>query len=105
MDYRKLGTALTLFGRLPLQIDQNVTIQTGDLARLEYQGSVRGFQSFFPTINALLNTPNVQGLVNLKLTFEFDNAVPPGGTEINTIKQALLRNPVERLYLSARVTY
>ncbi|HBL10641.1 MAG TPA: hypothetical protein DD379_04390, partial [Cyanobacteria bacterium UBA11162] len=71
----------------------------------EYQGSVRGFQSFFSTINTLLNAPNVQADVNLKLTFEFDNAVPSGGTEINTIKQALLHNPVERLYLSARVRY
>jgi len=105
MDYRKLGTALPLLGRFPLQIDQRVMIQTGDFARLEYQGSVRGFQSFFSTINTLLNAPNVQADVNLKLTFEFDTAVTPGGSEINTIKQALLRNPVERLYLSARVTY
>lgn len=105
MDYRKLGTALPLLSRSPLQIDQNVTIQTGDFIRFEYQGAVRGFQSFFSTLNTLLNTPNVQADVNLKLTFEFDNAVSPGGTEINTIKQALLRNPVERLYLSARVMY
>jgi hypothetical protein len=105
MDYRKLGTALPLLGRFPLQIDQRVMIQTGDFARLEYQGSVRGFQSFFSTINTLLNAPNVQADVNLKLTFEFDNNVTPGGSEINTIKQALLRNPVERLYLSVKVTY
>lgn len=105
MDYRKLGTALPLLSRSPLQIDQNVTIQTGDFIRFEYQGAVRGFQSFFSTLNTLLNTPNVQADVNLKLTFEFDSAVSPGGTEINTIKQALLRNPVERLYLSARVMY
>jgi hypothetical protein len=105
MDYRKLGTALPLLSRSPLQIDQNVTIQTGDFIRFEYQGAVRGFQSFFSTLNTLLNTANVQADVNLKLTFEFDNAVSPGGTEINTIKQALLRNPVERLYLSARVMY
>ncbi|HBB35643.1 MAG TPA: AAA family ATPase [Cyanobacteria bacterium UBA8803] len=105
MDYRKLGTALPLLGRLPLQIDQRVMIQTGDFTRLEYQGSVRGFQSFFSTINTLLNTPNVQADVNLKLTFEFDTAVTPGGSEINTIKQALFRNPVDRLYLSARVRY
>jgi len=104
MDYRKLGTALPLL-RFPLQIDQRVMIQTGDFAKLEYQGSVRGFQSFFSTINTLLNAPNVQADVNMKLTFEFDNAVTPGGSEINTIKQALLRNPVERMYLSARVTY
>ncbi|WP_446342719.1 ATP-binding protein [Coleofasciculus chthonoplastes] len=105
MDYRKLGTALPLLSRFPLQIDQRVMIQTGDFTRLEYQGSVRGFQSFFSTINTLLNAPSVQADVNLKLTFEFDNAVSPGGSEINIIKQALLRNPVERLYLSARVRY
>jgi hypothetical protein len=105
MDYRKLGTALPLLSRFPLQIDQNVTIQTGDFIRFEYQGAVRGFQSFFSTLNSLLNTANVQADVNLKLTFEFDSAVTPGGSEINTIKQALLRNPVERLYLRVKVTY
>jgi hypothetical protein len=105
MDYRKLGTALPLLGRFPLQIDQRVMIQTGDFTRFEYQGSVRGFQSFFSTINTLLNAPNVQADVNLKLTFEFDNAVPPGGSEITMIRQALNRNPVERLSLSAKVSY
>jgi len=105
MDYRKLGTALPLLSRFPLQIDQNVTIQTGDFVRFEYQGAVRGFQSFFSTLNTLLNTANVQADVHLKLMVEFDNAVTPGGSELNTIKQALLRNPVERLYLRVKVTY
>ena len=105
MDYRKLGTALPLLSRFPLQIDQNVTIQTGDFIRFEYQGAVRGFQSFFSTLNTLLNTANVQADVHLKLMVEFDNVVTPGGSELNTIKQALLRNPVERLYLRVKVTY
>ncbi len=105
MDYRKLGTALPLLSRFPLQIDQNVTIQTGDFVRFEYQGAVRGFQSFFSTLNTLLNTANVQADVHLKLMVEFDNVVTPGGSELNTIKQALLRNPVERLYLRVKVTY
>ncbi|MFP4124753.1 ATP-binding protein [Coleofasciculus sp.] len=105
MDYRKLGTALPLLSRFPLQIDQNVTIQTGDFVRFEYQGAVRGFQSFFSTLNTLLNTANVQADVHLKLMVEFDNVVTLGGSELNTIKQALLRNPVERLYLRVKVTY
>ena len=47
----------------------------------------------------------MQADVNIKLTFEFDSVVAPGGSEINTIKQALLRNPVERIYLKAKVRY
>ncbi len=105
MDYRRLGTALPLLGRFPLQIDQRVMIQTGDFARLEYQGSVRGFQSFFSTINTLLNAPNVQADLYLKIIVEFEVAVPPSGSEISMIRQALNRNPVERLSLSAKVSY
>ncbi|HEY9298902.1 MAG TPA: AAA family ATPase, partial [Phormidium sp.] len=58
IDYRKLGTSINLLGRAKLQIDQTVTIQTGEqFVRLEYQGPFRGFQSFFTTINSLLNAP------------------------------------------------
>ncbi|NEP60494.1 MAG: ATP-binding protein [Symploca sp. SIO2G7] len=105
MDYRKLGTTLPLLNRFPLQIDQQVMIQTGDFARLEYQGSVRGFQSFFSTISSLLNTPNVQADLYLKIIVEFEVAVPPSGSEMTMIRQALNRNPVERLSLSAKVSY
>jgi hypothetical protein len=58
MDYRKLGTAIALLQRWQPQIDQTATIQTGDqFVRLEYQGALRGFQSFFSTLNSLLNSP------------------------------------------------
>ena len=57
LDYRKLGTAIPLLSRFSLRIDQTATIQAGNdqFVRLEYQGQVRGFQSFFNTINGLLN--------------------------------------------------
>ncbi len=65
MDYRKLMTALVLFGKLPLQIDQTATINAGEqFVRLEYQGALKGFQSFQGTINALLNTPDVKADVS-----------------------------------------
>lgn len=106
IDYRKLGTAIPLLSRFKLQIDQTVTIQTGDqFVRLEYQGQVRGFQNFFTTINSLLNTPDVQANVNLKISFEFQPTIQPQGTELNTIKQALNRTPVDRLNLSVKVVY
>jgi hypothetical protein len=95
MDYRKLGTALPLLVRFPMQIDQIVTIQAGDqFVRLEYQGPMRGFQNFFSPTNTLLNSPGVQANVALKLIFEFDSPVQPTGTEVSAIAQALCRNPV-----------
>ncbi len=106
VDYRKLGTTLPLLSRFTLLVDQTVTVQAGEqFVRLEYQGGIRGFQNFFPPVNSLINTPDAQANVNLKLTFEFQPAVLPEGAEISTIKQALNRNPVDRLSLSARVTY
>ena len=61
MDYRKLGTAIALLQRWQPQIDQTASIQIGDkFVRLEYQGHIRGFQSFFSTINSLLNSPDAQ---------------------------------------------
>lgn len=44
-------------------------LQTVDdqFVKLEYQGQVKGFQSFFGTINGLLNNPATQANVNLKL--------------------------------------
>jgi hypothetical protein len=106
VDYRKLGTTLPLLARFPMQIDQTVTIQTGDqFVRLEYQGPMRSFQSFFTPTNALLNTQDVQAIVAMKLIFDFASSVQPGGAEIKAIAQALSRNPVERVNLTVKVTY
>jgi Protein of unknown function (DUF499) len=103
-DYRKLGTAIPLLNRFALQIDQVVTIQSGkEFVRLEQQGSVDGFKSFFTTINSLLNSPDAQANVQLKIIFEFSSAVAPSGSELATIKQTLDRNPVERITLTAKV--
>jgi hypothetical protein len=41
----------------------------------------------------------------MKLEFKFLSPVQPGAQEIANIKNALNRNPVERLSLSALVTY
>ena len=106
MDYRKLGTALPYFSRFPLQVEQRVTIQTGEqFVRLEYQGVARGFQNALTFVNGLLNIPGTQADVSLAFKFEFSTPVSPGGTEINEIQKQLNRNPVERLNLTARVTY
>ncbi len=106
MDYRKLTTAIPLLTRFPLQIDQTVTIQTGEqFLRLEYQGPMRGFQSFLTSINALLGGADVQAVVTLRLTISFAAPVQPDGTEVGAIAQALNRNPVDRLSLTAQVTY
>ena len=106
MDYRKLMTALVLFGKLPLQIDQTATINAGEqFVRLEYQSALKGFQSFQATLNALLNTPDVKADVSLKLEFKFSSPIEPNGSEISNIKSALNRNPVERLNLLVKVTY
>ena len=106
MDYRRLGTAIALLQRWQPQIDQTVDIKTGDqFVRLEYQGAMRGFQSFFSTINNLLNTPDAKANVSLKLTLEFQPALSAKASDISSIKQALDRNPVERLSLMVRVVY
>jgi hypothetical protein len=106
MDYRKLMTALVLFGKLPLQIDQTATISVGEqFVRLEYQGALKGFQSFQTAVNALLSSPDVTAEVFLKLEFKFSSPVQPNGSEISNIKSALNRNPVERLNLMVKVTY
>ncbi|WP_088889980.1 ATP-binding protein [Leptolyngbya ohadii] len=106
MDYRRLTTALPLLAKFPIQIDQTVTIQTGDqFVRLEYQGPMRGFQSFLTPTNTLLGNPDVQANVLLKLVIEFPSPVDPEGQEIRSIAQALGRNPVDRINLTARVTY
>ena len=107
LDYRKLGTAIPLLSRFPLRIDQTATIQASDdqFVRLEYQGQVRGFQSFFNTINALLNNPETKGDVNLKLIIDFEPGIPPQSKELNDIHQALKRNEADRISLNAKVKY
>ncbi|MEB3826419.1 ATP-binding protein [Phormidium sp. CCY1219] len=106
MDYRKLGTAIALLQRFQPDIDQTATVQTGDrFVRLEYQGPVAGFMDFFRTLSNLLNSPEVQAEVNLKIAIAFQPAIVPTGSELATIKQHLDRNPVERLILTAKVTY
>ncbi len=106
IDYRKLMTAFALLAKFPLQIDQTATITIGEqFIRLEYQGPVKGFQSFQGPVNTLLGSPDVKADVSLRLIFEFSATVQPDGTEISNIKQALNRNPVERLSLTAKVTY
>ena len=106
MDYRKLMTAFPMLIKLPLQIDQTATITVNEqFIRLEYQGPVKGFQSFQGAVNTLLSSPDVKADVSLKLVFEFSSPVEPNGAEISNIKGALNRNPVDRLNLTAKVTY
>ncbi|MEH2362726.1 ATP-binding protein [Nostoc sp.] len=106
MDYRKLMTVFPMLIKLPLQIDQTATITVNEqFIRLEYQGPVKGFQSFQGAVNTLLSSPDVKADVSLKLVFEFSSPVQPNGAEISNIKQALNRNPVDRLNLTAKVTY
>lgn len=106
MDYRKLMTAFPMLMKLPLQIDQTATITIGEqFTRLEYQGLYKGFQSFQGAVNTLLSSPEVKADVSLKLIFKFSSPVQPNGAEISNIKQALNRNPVDRLNLTAKVTY
>jgi len=55
MDYRKITTAFPLLGKFNFEIDQKATIQIDEqFVRLDYQGSLRGFQSFLTPVNALL---------------------------------------------------
>jgi hypothetical protein len=106
MDYRKLMTSLPMLTKLPLQIDQTATITVNEqFIRLEYQGLVKGFQSFQGAINTLLSNPDVKADVSLKLVFKFSSPIQPQGAEISNIKQTLNRNPVDRLNLMAKVTY
>ncbi|MEX0270458.1 ATP-binding protein [Leptolyngbyaceae cyanobacterium UHCC 1019] len=106
MDYRRLTTALPLLAKFSIGIDQTVTIDIEDqFVRLEYIGAVRGFQSFLTPTNALLGNSDVRAIVSLKLAIEFAAPVAPEGVEVTAIAQALGRNPVDRLNLTARVTY
>nr|WP_242016564.1 DUF499 domain-containing protein [Pseudanabaena cinerea] len=105
-DYRKLMTAFPLLSKFVFEIDQKATIQMDkQFVRFDYQGGLRGFQSFSNPINALLSAEGVRANVSLKLTFTFDPAIAPNGNELQTLQQALMRNPVDRLSLTTRVSY
>ena len=110
MDYRKLGTMLAQFNRpqlFQLVIDQKVSIQSqGQFIRFEYQGDMRGQQSFLGAIMNLLNNPNLNNPeIFLKLSFEFPEAVMLTSPAYQHIVNQLSGNPVERLSLMAKVTY
>ena len=106
IDYRKMGTTLPLLARYSFEVEQYVTIQTGQqYVRLEYQGDMRGFQSFFSTLNGLLNQPETQASLTLKILFTFDPPIAAEGSEIKGLQQALNRNPVERMNWQVRVEY
>ncbi|MBD2176693.1 ATP-binding protein [Pseudanabaena sp. FACHB-1998] len=106
MDYRKITTSFPLLGKLTFEIDQKATIQMEkQFVRLDYQGGLRGFQGFLNPVNSLLNTEGVRANVSLKLTFTFEPAITTDGNELVILQQALLRNPVDRLSLTARVSY
>jgi len=106
MDYRKITTSFPLLGKLTFEIDQKATIQMDkQFVRFDYQGGLRGFQGFLSPVNALLSATGVRANVSLKLTFNFEPAIAPDGNELQTLQQALMRNPVDRLSLTARVSY
>jgi len=73
--------------------------------RLEYQGDVRGFQSFFSTLNGMLNLPETQASLTLTVRLKLDAPMAPEGAEIQGLQQALTRNPVDRMNLRVRVEY
>jgi hypothetical protein len=106
MDYRKLATTLPLLSRFPISLDQNVTIQTGQqFFKLQYQGDLRGFQTFLSGISTLLAAPETQAYVSLSLRLAPDAPWAIDGRELTELEQALMRNPVERLQVRAGVVY
>ena len=107
LDYRKLGTAIPLLNQFrQLKIDQTATVETQNQSiRLEYRGDIRGFQSFFSTLNNFLNQPDVRAEVFLELTLDFDPVISPDGPELRKIRQALGRNEIDRLKLEADLVY
>lgn len=104
--YRKMGTTLPLLVRYQFEVEQFITVQTGSqFVRMDYQGDVRGFQSFFSVINGMLNQQNVQADLTLTLKFKFELAIAPDSPEMKALQQAFSRNPVERMNLLVRVEY
>lgn len=107
VDYRKLTTALPLLMRLPIEIDQLVTIQSSNnrFMRLEYQGDIKGFQTLSNSVNTFLTDPDMRAEVSLKVRVNFATPVLPAGTEMQSIEQTLGRNPIERGHLAVTVVY
>jgi hypothetical protein len=106
IDYRRISTALPILMRFPMGIEQVVTMNLAEqFVRLEYQGNVKGFQSFATPINGFLSNPEVRAEVALRIVFEFVVPVLPQGPEMQAIEQALGRNPVDQLHLTAKVLY
>ncbi len=97
---------MPLLARYPVEIQQFVTVQTGQqFVRLKYQGDVRGFQSFFSTLNGMLNLPETQASLTLTVGLKLDAPLTPDGPEMKGLQQALTRNPVDRMNLRVRVEY
>jgi hypothetical protein len=114
MNYRKLGTALTLLARYQFEVKQSVRLQTGsNFVELTSEGDVRGFQSFSSALNGFLNQPETQAEAALTLHFSFEPPIStqparngsPIAPEIESLQQILNRNPVDRLQLSVNVEY
>lgn len=107
MDYRKLGTSLSLFNRPQLwsiNFDQTVTIQSkGQFIRLESQGDTRTFNSFANSINNFLNMPETEANVSLALIIDFVKPITVEGAEFNMIFDNFRRNKVEQLNLKANL--
>ena len=107
VDYRRLTTALPLLMRLPIEIDQLVTIQSSNnrFMRLEYQGDIKGFQTLSNSVNTFFADPDMRAEVSLKVRVNFATPVLPAGTEMQSIEQTLGRNPIERGHLAVTVVY
>jgi hypothetical protein len=106
MDYRKLSTTLNLLSRFNFTIKQKVTIQLPEqFMQFEYKGPEKGFKTFLGPINSMLQVSDIRADVELSLIFEFIPEISPQGSEWKDLKQALGRNPVEKLNLAVEVSY
>lgn len=106
MDYRKLSTTLNLLSRFNFTIKQKVTIQLPEqFMQFEYKGPEKGFKTFLGPINSMLQVSDIRADVELSLIFEFVPEISPQGAEWKDLKQALGRNPVEKLNLAVEVSY
>jgi hypothetical protein len=61
--------------------------------RMEYQGNVKGFQSFATPSNGILSNPDVRAEVSLRIIFEFAAPILADRPEMQAIEPALGRNP------------
>lgn len=106
IDYRKMLTALNYFNQLPLEINQSVAIELGEqFVELNYQGTLRGFQSFSNPIGSWLAQPGARADVRIELKIAFAEPVAIDGAPMRDLHKALTTNPVERLSLTIDVVY